>query len=352
MTTIRVENQLLVSIFFIVTLLSCKAQNESRATPNSTGEKVTVPFLSASPDDQIAEYIRNIMEDKYGNLWMGTNGYGVARYDGDSLQYFNPTNGLGGAQVTDVMQANDGRIWITTNGGVSVYDGKSFTNYTKADGLPCEWMWSVYEDSKGQIWAGGVEGLAKWNGDQFEEVIIVENDEYYRDERFKAQWVRDLLEIDGELWIATAKLGICIYNGKKFRYLTEEDGLCDNDISHIMRDSNGNIWIGTRYGGVCRYDGKSFKTFDTANGIGDDESIIIHEDSKGNIWFSSEGYGLYKYDGNKLHNYFTDQGLKVKAVQTIFEDSKGRFWTGGGGGLYRLYGDTFVNVTKDGPWEK
>ena len=71
----------------------------------------------------------------------------------------------------------------------------------------------------------------------------------------------------------------------------------------------------------------------------------------GNIWFSSEGFGVYKFDGNTFSNYSTEEGLMVRAVQTIFEDNEGQLWTGGGGGLYRLNGDTFINVTKEGPWD-
>ena len=78
---------------------------------------------------------------------------------------------------------------------------------------------------------------------------------------------------------------------------------------------------------------------------------MIYEDKKGNIWFSSEGYGVYRYDGVSFTNFFKEQGLLVKAVQVIFEDKAGRLWVGGGGGLYQFNGESFFNVTKDGPWK-
>lgn len=36
---------------------------------------------------------------------------------------------------------------------------------------------------------------------------------------------------------------------------------------------------------------------------------------------------------------------------SIYEDRKGRLWFGFAGGLYRLDGETFVNVTRGGPWD-
>lgn len=343
-------------VFIILSLilcLSCKSQDKTRNTPTTHVDRSIIPFIDADPSDQIAEYVRNIFEDKDGNLWIGTNGYGVARYDGKELKYFDPSNGLSGSQVTDVMQSRDGRIWLTTYGGITVYDGKSFTNYTVKDGLRGEWMWSVYEDSKGQIWASSIEGVSKLLGDKFVDFDFPENGSKAYDERFSNQCVRDFIEIDGELWMATSGLGVAKYDGNNITFLNEENGLCNNDVDNIIQDQKGNIWISTRFGGVCKYDGKSFITYDTKNGIENNECIIVYEDNAGNIWFSSEGFGLYKYDESEiLTNYAKNEGLGVRAVQTIFEDSQGRFWTGGGGGLYRLYGDTFVNVTKYGPWKK
>jgi ligand-binding sensor domain-containing protein len=80
------------------------------------------------------------------------------------------------------------------------------------------------------------------------------------------------------------------------------------------------------------------------------EVCIIYDDKVGNIWFSSEGFGVHCYNEKSFTNFHKEQGLGVKAVQTIFEDKEGRLWAGGGGGLYRLDGRSFVNVTRNGPW--
>jgi len=117
-----------------------------------------------------------------------------------------------------------------------------------------------------------------------------------------------------------------------------------------MEDSKGNFWFGTLDGGISKYDGRSFINYTAQDSIRNNEVCVIYEDKQGNIWLSSEGFGVYRYDGKRFRNYGENQGLGVKAVQTILEDSKGRFWVGGGGGLFRLEGETFVPVTKQGPW--
>ena len=50
-------------------------------------------------DAQISEFVRRIFQDKRGDLWFGTNGDGVIRYDGGFLEYFSIGEGFGGVCV-------------------------------------------------------------------------------------------------------------------------------------------------------------------------------------------------------------------------------------------------------------
>ncbi len=46
----------------------------------------------------------------------------------------------------------------------------------------------------------------------------------------------------------------------RFRHITMADGLSDNQINHITRDSQGFMWFSTQHG-LNRYDGYRFKIF-------------------------------------------------------------------------------------------
>ena len=77
---------------------------------------------------------------------------------------------------------------------------------------------------------------------------------------------------------------------------------------------------------------------------------VVHEDRSGNIWISAHGRAVYRYDGSSFANFSEGEGVNTGVAMCIAEDDRGRIWCGGFGGTFRLDGDSFVNVTRDGPW--
>ena len=352
---LRIQNYLFI-LLLIVFMVSCTAPKQSTTTENNKDEPTTL--LEENP--QIAEYIRHIYQDKNGNFWFGTNKHGVAHFNGDSLVYFSFDQGFNGRQITGIIEDHEKNIWFATLQSIVKYDWsttengeKAFTNYSIRKHVKT-YVWSIFVDSKGTIWAGAKDGVVRFNGTEWEYFELP----YKEEEGFPAflTGVRVFAITEdqfGHIWFGTDRYGIIQYDDDNQSYLqyTTEHGLAGNSIFSIMEDSKGNLWIGTSNGGLSRFDGEIFTNYTETNSIGNNEVCIVYEDSKGNIWLSSEGFGVYRLDGEIFTNYSVDQGLGVKAVQTILEDNKGEIWVGGGGGLYRLDEPSFINVTKNGPWE-
>ena len=103
----------------------------------------------------------SITEDKTGNLWFGTYGGGVSRYDGKSFTTFTTAQGLANNIVWSITEDKTGNLWFGTDGGgVSRYDGKSFSTFTTAQGLANNFVRSITEDKTGNLWFGTSEGLS------------------------------------------------------------------------------------------------------------------------------------------------------------------------------------------------
>ena len=80
------------------------------------------------------------------------------------------------------------------------------------------------------------------------------------------------------------------------------------------------------------------------------EIWCIRADRAGNVWFSGKHFGVYRFDGKEFTHFDEQDGLVSPGLMSILEDKTGRLWLGGVQGLFRYDGDSFVPVTKTGPW--
>jgi ligand-binding sensor domain-containing protein len=365
------------SILFILFLsslmLSCNGQIKTGESQNKPLVKDTtisksqplatqnsgLPYLHTSIKDplfyidgQLCQHLRKIYQDKRGNLWFGTNVYGIIRYDGDKLQYFDKKDGVIDGRITAILEDKEGNVWFGSAGGLLKFDGEKFSSFTEEDELFNAEIWSIYLDNEGDFWIGTTNGVNRFDGKEFSKFPIQRAKVKDAETVYSFERITHILkDKEGSMWFGTDGYGITKYDGTHFTYFTKENGLCDNNISEMMMDSQGNIWIGTYFGGVSMYDGKTFTNF-TANGtIEGIEVGAFFEDKKGTIWFAAENHGVYSYNGKSFTIHNAEQGLNTNGVLSIYQDKEDRFWFGGWGGLFRYDGTSFTSVTSQGPWK-
>ncbi len=362
-------------ISFVITP-SCNSQ--SKAGMQKTKTDVAEAQQPQSADSQIAEYVVEIFEDSKGDLWFGTIPNGAARYDGKTLTYFSVKDGLIGDVATSFAEDKDGNLWIGTHSGLSKYDGKKFTNFTDKDGLVNNRVSVLLIDKTGNIWVGTMEGVSRLNGTTFSNFPIPKPEVSILPYQSIMNMITEIIEDkQGNIWFSRDGYGVCKYDarlndsvgqGKTFTHFTKKDGLASNNVQVIHEDSQGNLWFGSRVaegdnpdangrsgdGGISKFDGKTFTRFDNIKGLSKNATYAITEDTNGNIWIGANGFGAYRYDGKDFTLISkTDREDLMPfgyGIQDILEDKKGNLWFGLSGGLFRLKGDSIINVTQKGPW--
>ena len=304
--------------------------------------------------------IWRIVEDEENNLWIGTTGNGLNRYNKKTEKFTRFVNdqkdkrSLPDNTVREVFVDSKNRLWVATLKGMSMadlskpLDSISFSHFELSSsdvffGGQIVVM-SIAEDSKGQVWVGTSKGLHKLSRDENGSIYFpsinkmidlpnvtvkgIQEDNKGRlilattsglytvvHEKFTSKAVKlikgnfsDIVIAGDHLWAGTPQ-GLSYFKSESnndeleliehFTYNPKRPGtsLSKNNVSSLFIDKTGIVWIGVNGGGVNKYD-PSRKQFQ-----------IIRKTS----------------DSNSLSN---------DKVRSLFEDSNGTLWVGTeGGGL-------------------
>jgi signal transduction histidine kinase/ligand-binding sensor domain-containing protein/DNA-binding response OmpR family regulator len=175
-----------------------------------------------------------IKKDSKGNVWIGTNGYGVDVYLAGSGKFGHPGRSVPGQDtgvmskgfIRDIDEDKAGKIWIASSGGgIVVFDPGTGTAKILSHNngnLPSNVVLSLHLDRDGNMWAGSMGG------------------------------------------------GLSLFDpGKnKFTSYSEQEGLSNAVIYKILEDGSGRLWVSTNKG-ISSFDrgNHRFKNYSYQNGI-------------------------------------------------------------------------------------
>lgn len=330
------------------------------------GFDFTVHIPGTSGDILFANYMRNLYEDRAGNLWIA-NLVDLVRRDhqtGEFVHYVpDPADpkSLGPGQIWAIAEDAARDLWVSTTGGLSRYDPSTDT-FTRF--LPDTAMLSFLLDRRGGVWLGtaayGLWHYAAGSPDQGEP------QKYRYDPADPTSLSEDRVaslfeDHEGALWAGTWTAGLNRLDrasGKitRFQHDPEDPGsLSNNFVRVILEDSRGRLWVGTDYGLNLfdRATGRFFQYHYDPNdphSLSSDSIWDIYEDRSGVIWFGtvngisklnetassfthiqqspnqpSQGWGAQSVTVLDPHD---PPGLSDNAVSSVYQDRQGILWIG------------------------
>lgn len=376
---------MLKHLYIIIGLITSAAVYGQSTTSEILFERLPIPGQIQS--SQITE----IIEDKYGLLWIASDG--LYRYDGYTFKTYTeiePNKKLTGREIITLWPDKQGdKLFIGTNSyGLVEYDyaKDKFSIIPAKDGNPIISLITQTDD--GKLWCGSFsnglyyienDSLKKFDDpklhfnnptyimavgnklyvDKAKNIFIVQNRvvidtiklEYpgYSLPFFTRVTVMNLSP-DGTIWLGTERAGVFQYDTLKksfIKYFSPDKAPFYHRINKIITTNDGKVWILTKANGLVVYDSKT-NTYQhlTKNPLserslsGNSCSAII-QDKSGIVWIGSTG-DLNKYDPAKIkfrhinNNPFGSVSLNDNMVRGVYEDQFEKLWIGTDGGTIHV----------------
>ncbi|MEM6718075.1 MAG: two-component regulator propeller domain-containing protein [Bacteroidota bacterium] len=279
--------------------------------------------------------ITTMVLDKYGFLWIGTEGAGLYRYNGFSYSYYrydiNDENSINSNSISSMYLDDAGQLWIGTDAGLCVYDEtqnsfKRFkvknrnalvNNYTN---ILC------FAKYKNRFLIGTYDGV--------KELDIANS--LMKDYGLSGFTVLDLqFSTKGNLYIAT-NLGL-----KLERY--HQRGTIENipiqsqgDTINVMNlhiDKRENLWVGTLKSGTFRGDLNREQVPFSKLDIVESATMAITSDTN-HTFIAIENEGLFILDmkgeivKHYQYNVQDKHGIGSDSIWSMLLDNQNRLWLG------------------------
>jgi signal transduction histidine kinase/ligand-binding sensor domain-containing protein/DNA-binding response OmpR family regulator len=322
-----------------------------------------VDFIGAN-DGFSESSVYAMLCDKKGFMWHGTAD-GLWQYDGyrHTVYRNDPADSttLSNNFIRNIFEDRDGNIWTCTlGGGINLLNpatGK-FTRYIKTPAgtkkFPGKENTAITQDAEGNIWIASSAGLEKFN----------------LKTGAASTWPYNKKEpnsLNGDaigslMFDHTGKLYVC-YLGDGFDILDVSNGtikhfsnkhpdptldIRSNVIRSVIEDKSGVIWLGT-YGGLLRFDPSTEKISHFIHDEKDPGSLThnsiwnltLAPDNK--LWIATFGGGLSKL--NLANGRFENEdylpegvyGIESRELTSIFLDKTNTLWVGtNGNGIYKI----------------
>ena len=296
--------------------------------------------------------VLSVCEDCKGILWVGLWGGGLDAIAHTQGRYQRITNFntspssplvLPNNDVGTVIEDKNGNLWLGTAGGLAMLDQnrKKMVVYKHLQGdstsLASNHVDGVYEDRSGAIWVSTLDGLSEFIHGQpsrFNNHFLAPK----QSDPIEGNHVSGVFEDNlSNHWVATYGRGLnkLETDGTYKRFLDAGDsaGTKENWIYGIAEDNEGLFWLSTR-AGLVSFDPQSGKYTRHTIGVLSDEHIFgIFIDQQNDLWLSTEvGLATFSPKTQSLTRFDEKDGLAfTELLSGFFRNSHGKLFVGGRG---------------------
>ena len=300
---------------------------------------------SGDPHSLPSNYINHLTEDSLGNFWIATS-KGLALYD-DEQDQFNTVN----FSIIYSSVGVEGGMWFGSENAIHCYDYKSKELKTihieKEEGKginPVDYrIQKMLYLEDGKILIGTrKKGIYLYDCRIRQFTLLIPS----------SQNLLTSLYVTADHHIYTAFYGDGFYcydrTGKMLKHYTKENSGLKNNYVLDMAEYNGNIWLATDGSGINLFTPRTFQFSQLQHIVGDYSSLpvnsitLLYKDMKDNLWAGSVRGGIFSIKETYIKTYKeailnNTNGLSEQSVISLYEEMDGKVWSGTDGGGINLY---------------
>jgi signal transduction histidine kinase/ligand-binding sensor domain-containing protein len=284
-------------------------------------------------------YIFSMLEDRQGQIWLGTQGrYGEEREGFIILdtkrgieKHLFLSDGSANRGVLRMLLDNEGKVWTTTRSGVEIIDEKTLTlkYFDRAQGLGGDFPFCITKDNQNNIWITVI-------GVGIDIVDLHSRKIKHLNQKFglvNDNPINIICDEKNKMWVGTAincEISAIDLRRRIITSYHHDFGKASGLIWDLFKDDKGNVWIGTANPGIGTGNGVEIlnpekgliKTINKPNEISNNNSGAILRDSRGRIWIGTDrGLNLINPENDiEIEHAGTDD------ITALAEDDHGKIW--------------------------
>ena len=329
------------------------------------GAQLNSSFANVPRDDQFVAItsanesvgaVYDVLQDEQGVIWVGTD-KGLLRYDGNAListlDVDPEATWLDGVVIHALQMDSQGRVWVIYEEGIAFWN-KASRSFEQLAQVPGKQSTVILEQRKDHYWIGTEDGLYFFDTtspeDQTLERLVFVNEQQ---NRRNLNFITALfLDKDARLWVGAAE-GVYVLDTETRQIqevFSSEAKVPTPYISFIEQDVSGGIWLGTRENGLIRVgrpptDAEGFVDhIEYISDLPSPQLLSVQENRDGEFYIGTANNGFFLWDPISMkisewslyHLYDNENVFWDGArVFSLFIDRTGLLWLGTDSGLFR-----------------
>lgn len=257
---------------------------------------LSLPAVNSNTD------ITCFYEDECENIWIGTVGSGLFRYEKQTGQIRKVNLPQNESAFQNILSLNGktNTLWVATFGGVFKTSTGNCSN------------------EKPQL---TVEPLK--TGQRIGNFYVYQV----------------FVDSKGKTWFATDGNGLICYDHGEIVHYDATPFSRENVVYSVAEDRKGNLWFSVHNGGLIRFDGKQFRQFTTIDGLKSNAiQSVIHDGRNRLVLTYENGIDFFNTETGFVYSPGKEFGFETinPDLNAAAVDRKGNIWIGTSQGVIRL----------------